>query len=173
MNVTTRFCTTTNHMAEEAAAAALARKLDFITSRADKHYSNLVAAKSPLKEDSDWHDFERLLKRQRDHYQWPEHIIPDDPTNTPNLTDTERGQLNPQDPVDYTKLCHMTNAFEFVLLCCEGHQVRFLLDKCQGKNARQAIDIVRSYFRPNTNGGRRMLSRSSAVPLWQTPTPAS
>jgi hypothetical protein len=137
-----------------AEAETLARKLNEVVNRADKQLSTLMMIKRPLKE-SDFHNFNKLLKRQRDIYGWPGHIVPDDPLNTPDLTQNERNALDANTVADLTTILHIRNAYAFIHACVEDHQVAGLLETCVPGRAREAMDVIRRFFLPTSHAGKR------------------
>lgn len=135
----------------EPVAEDLARKLNAIRSLADKQLSSLYQSIKPLK-DVGYHRFTKQLKRQALAYGWPPHIM----TDTDDLSDEDRGDLNANTVEGLSTLLHIRNAYVIITAMCDGHQVEHLLEGCEESRARAALDIIKQYFYPSTTAGKRI-----------------
>jgi hypothetical protein len=140
------------------AAEKLVAQLKNVQGLADKQLSLLLMVKEPLK-DTNFHQFMRLMKSQRDQFDWPDHIVPDDPSSTPDLNSTQRGQLDKATVDGLTTLLHIRNANAFIHACVRSHLVEGLLETCERGRARQAMDMIRGFYRPKTQAGRRIANQ--------------
>ena len=102
---------------------------------------------------SSYHRFMKQLERQASRYEWPPHILSD---SVPDLTPAERNALD-QDTVEgLRKILHIRNAYDIITAKCDGHQVEGLLETCTRSHARMAVNIIREFFHPTDNAGKRL-----------------
>ena len=136
--------------AAQAAQAVLARN----RALADKQLSSLQSSLKPLK-DAGFHSFFKQLKTQAFAYGWPPHIL-DIKGTTPDLTATERADLDSDDPDDLMTILHMRNAYVAITEACTGHQVESLTESIPQGHAREVLDCIKDFHNPATTGGRRL-----------------